>query len=74
MLVMVGKVREMLLYLANTDGDRQGIQVCIKSDQEPRIHRGDQEVKHPMIFIEYDCSVQAKLVPDRRRGDEISRT
>ena len=56
MLVMVSNVREML-YLANTDGDREGIQVSIQGDQEPGIHRGDQEVEHPVILIEYDCSI-----------------
>jgi hypothetical protein len=41
-------------HLAHANGDWNAVEFFVESDHEPRIHGGYQEVKHPVIFIEYD--------------------
>jgi hypothetical protein len=42
--------------LADTDGNRQVLQVLIQGDHEARVHGGHQEVKHPVVFVQDDCT------------------
>lgn len=41
-------------YSANSDGDGLWLEVFIKSDEEPWVHRWNKEVKHPMVLFQHD--------------------
>lgn len=50
----VRKVKE-LSYLSHSNCDRQKVTLFIESDEESGVHRHDDEVQHPVRFVEDDC-------------------
>ena len=49
-------------HLADTDGDREALQFLVECNEEPRVHRGHEEVQHPMVLVEHDCQAMGVSV------------
>jgi len=45
---------ETATHLANADRNRQVLQVLVKSDHEPRVHRRYEVVQHPVVLVQHD--------------------
>lgn len=54
-------------YLTNTNGDRCVVELLVKGNEEPRIHRRGKEVQHPMILVKDNYDTRKSKIIQRRQ-------
>ena len=51
---------EKVIYLTNTNSDGEALEFLVECHEESRVHGGRKEVKHPVVLVQYDCTLISK--------------